>query len=119
VFLANLGPLAAHTGRTSFAGNLFAAGGIANIPSPSDLDPGRLAAAFTASGTTVACLCGTDKLYRQQAAGVAGALRAAGATKVWLAGAPGDYDGVDAYLYPGCDAVDVLATTLRDLGVGR
>jgi methylmalonyl-CoA mutase len=119
VFLANLGPLAAHTGRTSFAGNLFAAGGIANIPSPSDLDPGRLAAAFTASGTTVACLCGTDKLYRQQAARVAGALRAAGATKVWLAGAPGDYDGVDAYLYPGCDAVDVLATTLRDLGVGR
>jgi methylmalonyl-CoA mutase len=48
---------------------------------------------------------------------MAAALRAAGATRVWLAGPPGDYDGVDSYLYSGCDALDVLSTTLRDLAV--
>jgi len=34
---------------------------------------------------------------------------------VWLAGK--GYEGVDDYLYAGCDAVAVLDTTLRDLGV--
>jgi methylmalonyl-CoA mutase len=127
VFLATLGPLAAYSARAAFAGNLFAAGGIATVLSGSagvvSTVPGtgdevaQTVAAFRSSAAAVACLCSSDKLYAEGAAPMAAALRAAGATRVWLAGPPGDYDGVDSYLYSGCDALDVLSTTLRDLAV--
>jgi methylmalonyl-CoA mutase len=127
VFLATLGPLSAYTARASFAANLFAAGGIdtvlsgsaglkSTVPGSGD-EVAQTVAAFTASGATVACLCSSDKLYAEGAPPLAAALRAAGATRVWLAGPPGDYDGVDSYVYSGCDAIDVLRTTLRDLAV--
>ena len=41
-----------------------------------------------------------------------------GAVKVWLAG-KGTYEGVDANVYAGCDAIGVLETTLHDLGVNE
>jgi methylmalonyl-CoA mutase len=117
VFLATLGPVAAHTARATFAANLFQAGGIETPrPPTAGADPAELAAAFTASGATVACLCGTDKLYAEHAEPVAAALREAGATSVWLAG-KGQYVNVDGYLYAGCDAIAVLRTTLTELGV--
>jgi methylmalonyl-CoA mutase len=71
----------------------------------------------------VACLASADKLYAEHAAPVAAALKAAGASWVWLAGKPGDRAasdaaaGVDGYVHVGCDALDVLRTTHRDLGV--
>ncbi len=127
VFLATLGPLSAYTARTSFASNLFAAGGIATVVSGSAglvaTVPGsgdeveQTVAAFASTATTVACLCSNDKLYERDAARLATALRAAGATRVWLAGRPAGYEGVDSYVYSGCDAVEVLNTTLRDLAV--
>jgi methylmalonyl-CoA mutase len=121
VFLATLGPVAAHTARASFAANLFAAGGIATVsagPDPGPIDPDRIAAAYARSGSPVACLCADDRLYGEHAAAVAAALRAAGARRIWLAG-KGTYEGVDACLYAGCDALDVLRTTFDDLGVAR
>ena len=70
------------------------------------------------AGTTVACICGTDKDYAEQAAGLAAALRDAGATHVWLAGKPDlAVDGVDGYVYAGCDALDVLRTVHAQLGL--
>jgi len=112
VFLATLGPAAAHSARATFAANLFAAGGIATVTGPGDT-----AEAFAASGTPVACLCSSDRVYADAAAPAASALAAAGARGVWLAGRPGDYGAVDGYLYSGCDAVAVLETVLRELGV--
>ncbi|MFB9431518.1 methylmalonyl-CoA mutase small subunit [Streptoalloteichus tenebrarius] len=123
VFLATLGPVAAHTARATFAANLFQAGGIETPTSGATADPGEIATAFTASGATVACLCSSDKVYAESAAPVARALKAAGAIRIWLAGKPGERagsdaeSGVDGYLFAGCDALDVLRTTLRDLGV--
>ncbi|MEV7350857.1 methylmalonyl-CoA mutase family protein [Micromonospora chalcea] len=118
VFLATLGPAAAHNARAGFAANLFAAGGIDTVRPPvGDDDPARLAAEFTASGARVACLCSTDRLYGESAQTVAQALRDAGAERVWLAGRPADYTGVHGYLFAGCDAVAVLETTLNDLRV--
>ncbi len=117
VFLATLGPVAAHTARATFADNLLAAGGIATTRGPVSTDPAEIAAAFTASGLPVACVCGTDKSYAELAGPVATALTAAGARRVWLAGKPGAYDGVDRYLYLGCDAVEVIDSVLADLGV--
>lgn len=128
VFLATLGPIAAHTARATFAANLLAAGGIATTRGPvstvasppasaSRPDPAAIAEAFKASGQTVACVCGTDKAYAELAGPVATALAAAGARRVWLAGKPGGYDKVDRYLYLGCDAVEVIDSVLADLGV--
>ncbi|WP_131742764.1 methylmalonyl-CoA mutase family protein [Actinomadura roseirufa] len=108
IFLAALGPVAAHTARASFAANLFQAGGVETVSGPP--------AEFGASGASVACLCSSDRIYGEEAEDAARALRDAGAVKVWLAGR-GTYTGVDATVAAGCDAVAVLETTLHDLGV--
>jgi methylmalonyl-CoA mutase len=111
VYLATIGPAARHTARAGFAANLFQAGGLAT---PTGDGAGGLAAA----GTTVACLCGTDRDYAETAAGLAAELRAAGATSVWLAGPESlGVDGVDGYVYAGCDALAVLRTVHEQLGV--
>jgi methylmalonyl-CoA mutase len=111
VYLATIGPVAKHTARASFAGNLFQAGGLAT---PS----GDGTAGLAEAGTTVACICGTDKDYAAEAAGLAKELREAGATAVWLAGKPElAIEGVDGYVFAGCDALDVLRTAHEQLGV--
>ncbi|SFL85700.1 methylmalonyl-CoA mutase family protein, partial [Geodermatophilus ruber] len=110
VYLATIGPVARHTARATFAGNLFQAGG---LETPS----GDGASGLAGTGTTVACICGTDKDYAESAAALAADLRAAGATQVWLAGKPSlAVDGIDGYLYAGCDALDVLRTVHEQLG---
>jgi len=111
VYLATLGPAARHTARAGFAANLFGAGGLAT-------PTGDGAAGFAEAATTVACICGTDRDYADSAAGLAAELRAAGATSVWLAGPPSlGVDGVDGYVYAGCDAIAVLTTVLDQLGI--
>jgi methylmalonyl-CoA mutase len=112
VYLATMGPVARHTARASFAANLFQAGGL-------QTPTGDRAEGLADAGTTVACICGTDKDYASEAAALAEALRAAGATSVWLAGKPGlAVDGVDGYVFAGCDALDVLRT-VHDQFSGR
>ncbi|WP_449064928.1 cobalamin B12-binding domain-containing protein, partial [Planomonospora algeriensis] len=118
VFLATIGPVAAHTARASFAANLFQAGGLATVACGPLTDPGEIAAAFTASGARVACLCSGDKLYGEHTEEVAAALRKAGAERIWLAGR-GAYPNVDGNVHAGCDALAVLRTTFDDLGVDR
>jgi methylmalonyl-CoA mutase len=126
VFLATLGSLASSSARSGFATNLFQAGGL-ETPAGGG-SPAEVAEAFTAAGTTIACLCGTDQSYADGARELAGALREAGASKVLLAGKPGtvsdtasDTDGddptIDGYVYAGCDAIEVLTGALDELGV--
>ncbi|MDH6566910.1 methylmalonyl-CoA mutase [Streptomyces sp. SAI-117] len=107
VFLAALGPAAAHTARLTFAANLFQAGGIEPVTDGT----------FEESGATEACLCSSDALYEEQADDVVQTLRSAGARHVFLAGRPGPYEGVDSYVFAGCDAVAVLTATLDRMGV--
>src|SRR3954469_21373132 len=112
VYLATLGPVARHTARATFAANLFGAGGL-------QTPAGDGASGLAEAGTTVACICGTDKDYAADAAGLAAELRAAGATSVWLAGRPSlAVDGVDGHVYAGCDALAVLRTVVDYLGIG-
>ncbi|MFJ6513613.1 methylmalonyl-CoA mutase family protein [Streptomyces sp. NPDC091406] len=117
VFVAALGPAAAHTARVSFAVNLFGAGGIEAVHDPVSVDADTAAGALTASGASVAVLCSSDALYAEQADAVAGALKSAGAAQVFLAGRPGEYADVDAYVFAGCDAVAVLTSVLDRMGV--
>lgn len=65
----------------------------------------------------MACLCSSDALYAEQAGEVAAALVSAGARRVYLAGRPGDYTGVDEYVFAGCDVVAVLSSVLDRMGV--
>jgi methylmalonyl-CoA mutase len=107
IFLAAIGPAAAHTARLTFASNLFQAGGIEPVTE----------GAFADSGATEVCLCSSDAVYEEQAATVAAELRSAGASHVFLAGRPGNHPGVDSYVFAGCDAVAVLSATLDRMGV--
>ncbi|MFH8793251.1 methylmalonyl-CoA mutase family protein [Streptomyces sp. NPDC017941] len=120
VFLAALGPAAAHTARVSFAANLFQAGGIEAVHDPVTVDAADAAGALKASGARVACVCSSDALYTAEGAAVAAALTAAGAERVFLAGRPGTDAALDAavtHVFAGCDAVAVLSSTLDLMGV--
>ncbi|MFJ8170970.1 methylmalonyl-CoA mutase small subunit [Streptomyces sp. NPDC094473] len=117
VFLAALGPAAVHTARASFAANLFLSGGIRPVHDPVAVDASTAAAAFTASGARIACLCSSDTLYAEQADAVASALRTAGAEQIFLAGRPGEYTGADVHVFAGCDVVAVLSSELDRMGV--
>ncbi|MCP3757300.1 methylmalonyl-CoA mutase family protein [Streptomyces sp. TBY4] len=121
VFLAALGPAAAHTARATFASNLFQAGGITPVHDPVSVTPETAAAAYAASGADgMAVLCSSDALYEEQAGAVAAALRSAGATTVFLAGRPGTAaEAVDEYVFAGCDAVAVLSSVLDRMGVAQ
>ncbi|MGW2254115.1 methylmalonyl-CoA mutase subunit beta [Kitasatospora sp. NPDC001660] len=115
LFLASIGTAAAHTARTTFAANLFQAGGLATVSSES-VDPAAFAEAFRACGATVACLCSSDALYGEHAAAVAGALKAAGARRVLLAGRLAEAPaGVDEFIHAGGDAVAVLTSLLDQI----
>ncbi|WP_316519900.1 methylmalonyl-CoA mutase small subunit [Kitasatospora brasiliensis] len=119
LFLASIGTASAHTARTTFAANLFQAGGIATVPHES-ADPAAFTEAFRSSGATVACLCSSDALYAEHAATVAEALKAAGAQRVLLAGRLGELPaGVDEFIFAGGDAVAVLTSLLDQIGAAR
>lgn len=83
------------------------------------VDAATAAEAYAASGADgMAVLCSSDALYEEQAEAVAEALRAAGATTVFLAGKPGTSAGaVDEYVFAGCDAVAVLSSVLDRMGI--
>jgi methylmalonyl-CoA mutase len=118
VFLAALGPLAAHQRRVGFARETFGAAGIATVAGAGASEAAALVEGFRASGAGSACLCGTDEAYAEQAAGFAAALKAAGARALYLAGRPGEREaewaaaGIDGYLYAGVDLVAALGEFL-------
>ena len=118
VFLANLGPIAVHTARAGFATNFFGVAGIEVIANDGFADAAGAAEAFAACGSTVAVICSSDDVYEQQAEAIARSLRAAGATRIYLAGNPAQHRdaylaaGIDDFIYVGCEVVAVLSELL-------
>ena len=113
VFLANLGPVAVHNARSTFAANAFAAGGIEAIGNDGFSETTALAEAFRASGARVACLCSSDKVYETEAAPALAALKDAGAGTIYLAGKPTEAEalrqaGLHGLLFAGCDLLALL-----------
>lgn len=123
IFLANLGAIAQHTARATFAKNFFETAGIAALPSEGFTDAAACADAFKASGARVAILCSADPIYEQMATAVAGALKAAGCECLFLAGQPGDKRdlytgaGIDDFIFMGADVLKITGSTLARLGV--
>ena len=123
IFLANLGTVAQHTGRATFAKNFFEVAGIQTVTNTGHKEAEAAAAAFKDSGARIAILCGTDALYEQLAPDVARALKAAGCEYLFLAGHPGDKRetytsaGVDDFIFMGGDLLQTTRATLARLGV--
>ncbi|NPC42577.1 methylmalonyl-CoA mutase family protein [Nocardioides sp. zg-1230] len=115
VFLATMGPIAAHTARATFATNLFAAGGV-SVEAAGATD-GVDAVLEAYAGQPVVCLAGTDAAYAEWGADLVAALRAAGASYVVLAGKPGEktVTDVDDSCAMGVDALGFLGRIREEL----
>jgi methylmalonyl-CoA mutase len=119
IFLANLGTAADFTARATFAKSFFETGGIEAVDTEGFTDPAALATAFKASGAALACLCSSDKVYAAHATAAAGALQAAKAKHIYLAGRPGEQEaalraaGVNDFVMAGGDALTVLQEAYR------
>ncbi|MDH7796490.1 MULTISPECIES: methylmalonyl-CoA mutase subunit beta [unclassified Beijerinckia] len=118
IFLANLGTVAAFTGRATWARNFFEASGLETIASRPLATITDAARAFADSGAPIACLCSSDTVYAEQAAAVATALKQAGACQIWLAGQPAALEpelraaGISDFAFAGCDMIEALARAL-------
>ncbi|OBH10732.1 methylmalonyl-CoA mutase small subunit [Mycobacterium sp. E1747] len=118
--LLPLGPLAEHNIRATFAANLLASGGIEAV-NPGTVDAAGVAKVVADAGSPgAAVICGTDKRYGDEAAGIVAAARAAGVSRVYLAGpekALGDAEHrPDEFLTAKINAVEALSNLLTRLG---
>lgn len=107
VLLLPLGPLAEHNVRTTFATNLLASGGIEAVTEADPTPP-------------IAVICGTDARYAEEASAAVESARAAGVSRVLLAGperAVAEAETKpDGYLTAKIDAVATLSDLLTGLG---
>jgi len=127
VWVAALGPAAAHSTRTAWVQNLLAAGGIEARGATGVDSPVAAAADFAASGLAAAVITGTDEMYRLRGAATASALTDAGAGFVVLAcdpGTPADLlatlqsVGVNEFWQDGIDVAAALERLHQILGDG-
>lgn len=127
VFLVNLGPVAVHTARATFAKNFFEAGGIQAVTGPTGSstgydDPAVAVAEAQAEGAHLVCLCSSDAIYAERTVEFARALIAAGLQPLYLAGNPGDRRdaetsaGVGEFIHLGVDVLDVLRRAHDSIG---
>lgn len=116
IYLAVLGETAEFTARSNFATNLFAAGGIESHLGCGGNDLNAIIDDFTASGFSVAVICGTDAAYENYAETLAQGLAEAGCAHVWLAGKY-ESDAINGNIFMGCDTISVLQLTLSLSGV--
>ncbi len=123
IFLAKLGNTSDFTARATFAKNFFEAGGIEAVSNDGAAGRDELIAAFKRSKAKLACLCSSDAVYASEAVAAAEALTAAGCRHLYIAGRPGDREpalraaGVEDFVFAGCDALAVLGTAHRNLGL--
>ncbi len=122
IFLSNIGTVAQHTARATFAKNFFEAGGIEAVTNNGFKTGAEAAEAFKTSGASIAIVCSSDKIYEGAVADVAPALKQAGCSYLFLAGSPGDKKadyqaaGVDDFIFLGGDVLATLRATLAHLG---
>ena len=94
VFLANLGRLRDHKARAVFAADTLAVAGVASISgagTPTVTGGAvvmQVAEQFRDSGSSIACVCGSDEAYAEHGIDVVRSLLAAGASVVLLASKP-------------------------------
>ncbi|MFP4004302.1 MAG: methylmalonyl-CoA mutase, partial [Alphaproteobacteria bacterium] len=123
VYSVNLGKLSGYVENASFAKSLLEAGGLSVPEREAAESPQAVAGAVRQAGAKAAVLCGTPALFGEQAVDYARALKGAGVSWLCLAADPGPHEavsrkaGIDAFIYPGCDALGVLRQAHEALGI--
>lgn len=124
VLLACIGQRKHFGPREGFTSNLLHVGGI-DTPIMEGTDPLEFAREFTASGAKIAVLCSSAPMYAEHGMAVAGALKEAGAERVYLAGqlkelgADDASSVIDGNVYDGMDVVELLESALDLMGVAK
>lgn len=127
VFLVNIGPVAKHTARATFAQNFYAAGGVEAITSVTGSETGFGSAAgvvadVKAMEPDLVCICSADDVYEQHAVEFARSLSGAGVGPIHLAGKPGELEqrlrdaGVEEFVHVGVDVIQILTAVHETVG---
>ncbi|WP_395728794.1 methylmalonyl-CoA mutase family protein [Nakamurella sp.] len=108
VFLATLGTVAEHSARAAFVTNLLSAGGIVARSAGRTESVHDVVASY--DGERVVLVVGADARYAEWGADVINGLRAAGATRIVLAGrpVPAVAELIDDHIAVGQDVVEFL-----------
>jgi methylmalonyl-CoA mutase len=123
VYLAAVGPETKHRRRVQFMREWLEVGGFEAVYDGETATPEEALARVKESGVLLVCLCGSDDAYSEQAEAFAKAFKAWGAKGVALAGRPGEFErgwraaGVDEFIFAGVDAVAMLQSLYRRIGV--
>jgi methylmalonyl-CoA mutase len=125
-FVATLGTVADFTARATWIRNVMEAGGFLAPVGEGHADIEALAAAFRQSGARIAILASSDAVYARGAHDAARALKAAGATTLYLAGKPKDdveaaayrAAGLDGFIHAGQDMIATLKAAQAAAGFG-
>jgi methylmalonyl-CoA mutase len=123
VYLAALGPEAKHRRRVQFIREWVEIGGFEAVYDGEAATPGEAVTRLKGSGARLACLCGTDDAYAEQAEAVAKAFKVSGVEGVALAGRPGEFEnawraaGIDEFIFAGGDAVATLQSLYERIGI--
>ena len=120
-FLAAVGQRSDHGWDVSSVVNLLAAGGVTAVRGEGLEGVADSIAAYEASGSRTSVLCAPDDLIPE----LARAIKSRGAHRVLVTGRPGPeedtwrIEGVDGYLFDGCDAITLLTDIQEVEGVRR
>jgi methylmalonyl-CoA mutase len=124
VLLLRLGAAAEAAPRVAFARGVVEAVGLESVVAAGSVaSADDVQAEFASSAAMAGVICGTDRSYASDAAGVAAALKQAGCELVLLAGRPAEHAdalraaGVDDFVFQGADIVAVMERVLHRAGV--
>ncbi|WND02126.1 methylmalonyl-CoA mutase subunit beta [Temperatibacter marinus] len=120
IFLANIGPVADHTARATYAKNYFEAGGIKALGNDGYTDIEKMVAAYKKTGSRAVVLCGSDKAYDLGAMDMVKAFYQAGADLIYIAGKRKEEAvlkeaGLTDCIYMGSDVLTILSLALNEL----
>ena len=116
IFVATLGRLSEYSARLDFTRNFFAVAGIDIEVSSEGLSTDQLVTAWKHSGCRIVCLCSSDKNYESEAESLVEMLKNSNANYVYLSGKFSCH-GIDQNIYIGQNAIEVLKSTLKRLGI--
>jgi len=118
VFLAALGPLAAHAAQATWAQNFFGVGGLATIQSDPLDDPSAAGDLLQADGAVLAAVAGGPKAEDEALSAAIASLKDAGAKVVYLVGGNDEKAqalGADRGVKQGVDMIEILGDALKTL----
>jgi methylmalonyl-CoA mutase len=119
IFLAGLGEPQTKKRAADRAADFFAIAGIEALRSEARALGPELTSAFSASGCKIACICAAAEVSPGPLIEMAGALKAAGAARIFVAGSePNEAaiallsDGAAAHISPHCNALEILQNAI-------